>query len=303
MDFNLSVAPRVAEALAVGQPVVALESTIISHGLPWPQNLECALELEALLEAEDVVPATVAVLGGQPTVGLDRAALEHLAQGRAVAKASRRDLARVMAARQDGATTVAATMVLAARAGIPLFATGGIGGVHRGAAQSFDISADLTELARTPVAVVCAGAKSVLDLPRTLEVLETHGVPVVGYGTERFPAFYIRETELEIPRLDEPGEVARLIHHQRQLDLGGLVVTVPIPGEEALAAEVVEGWIQAALGEVAEAHIQGPAVTPYLLRRLDELSVGRVVRANLALVRNNVRVAAAIARSLATLEG
>ena len=298
MDFNLSVAPRVAEALAVGQPVVALESTIISHGLPWPQNLECALELEALLEAEDVVPATVAVLGGQPTVGLDRAALEHLAQGRAVAKASRRDLARVMAARQDGATTVAATMVLAARAGIPLFATGGIGGVHRGAAQSFDISADLTELARTPVAVVCAGAKSVLDLPRTLEVLETHGVPVVGYGTERFPAFYIRETELEIPRLDEPGEVARLIHHQRQLDLGGLVVTVPIPGEE-----VVEGWIQAALGEVAEAHIQGPAVTPYLLRRLDELSVGRVVRANLALVRNNVRVAAAIARSLATLEG
>ncbi len=293
--------PEVRDALAAGRPVVALESTVIAHGLPRPLNLDCARELEALVRANDATPATVAVLGGRLRIGLTDAELTHLATTDAVAKLSRRDLATVMAQGGDGATTVAATLICARLAGIGVFATGGIGGVHRGAEHSFDVSADLTELARSPVTVVCAGAKSILDLPKTLEVLETWGVPVLGYGCDRFPGFYVRDTGLGVDaRVDDPEAVARIVQARRTLGLdGGEVVAVPAPESAALDPEQMEAWIGIALAEAQAAAVHGKALTPYLLARLAELSDGQSLQANLALLRHNAAVASQLAKAIA----
>ncbi|MEZ5590929.1 MAG: pseudouridine-5'-phosphate glycosidase [Gammaproteobacteria bacterium] len=300
----LDYSSEVQTALQTGQAVVALESTIIAHGLPWPQNLQCAQRLEAIVRSHDAVPATIAVLGGRIKIGLSAAELDYLAQGqqqgKQIAKLSRRDLAIVLARQADGATTVAGTMLCAHLAGIRVFATGGIGGVHRGAEQSFDISADLSELGRTPVAVVCAGAKSILDLPKTLEVLETQGVPVIGYGTDEFPAFYQRSSGLPVDtRVDTPVQAADLIRRQHQLGLQtGLLITVPIPSTAAIADEQAEGWIEQALQDATAQGISGKASTPFLLARIVALSGGQSLQANLALVENNTRIAAQIAVAL-----
>lgn len=300
----LDYSGEVQTALQSGQAVVALESTIIAHGLPWPQNLQCAQRLEAIVRAHDAVPATIAVLGGRIKIGLSAAELDYLAQGqqqgKQIAKLSRRDLAIVLARQADGATTVAGTMLCAHLAGIRVFATGGIGGVHRGAEQSFDISADLSELGRTPVTVVCAGAKSILDLPKTLEVLETQGVPVIGYGTDEFPAFYQRSSGLPVDtRVDTPVQAADLIRRQHQLGLQtGLLITVPISSTAAIADEQAEAWIEQALQDATAQGISGKASTPFLLARIVALSGGQSLQANLALVENNTRVAAQIAVAL-----
>ncbi len=298
----LDIAPEVAAALGANRPVVALESTIISHGLPWPDNLAIAREVEAEVRRGGAVPATIAVLGGRIRIGLDDAALSRLARAPAgsVAKLSRADIAPALACGRDGATTVAATMILARRAGIDVFATGGIGGVHRGAEATFDISADLVELGRTDVTVVAAGAKAILDLPKTLEVLETEGVAVIGWRTGAFPAFWCRESGLEVPiRMDEAAEIAQAHLYRRALGIGGgQLVANPIPEEAALPRETVEAWIAAALAEARNKGIAGKAVTPFLLGRIAELSGGRSLEANRALVRNNARLAAEIAAAI-----
>lgn len=302
---GVNLHPEVADALARGAPVVALESTLVSHGMPWPRNLETARALEAEVRAQGAVPATVAVLAGRPTAGLAPAELERLARGgTAVTKASRRDLPLLMATGADGATTVAATMAIAARAGIRVFATGGIGGVHRGAPQSFDVSADLQELARTPVAVVCAGAKAILDLGLTLEYLETHGVPVIGHGTDTLPAFYSRDSDFPLPwRLDDPAAIARVMHARWQglADPGGLVVANPIPEAHAMPRDVAGRAIDRALADAEAEGVHGKAITPFLLRRVNELSGGQSLESNVALVMANARLAAAIARAYAAL--
>lgn len=301
-DRWLDTTPEVAAALAAGAPVVALESTIIAHGMPWPRNVETALAVEAEVRAHGAVPATVAVIGGRLKAGLGRDEIERLGRaGAAVPKVSRRDLAVRVARGDDGATTVAATMLIAARAGIRVFATGGIGGVHRGAAQTFDISADLSELARTPVAVVCAGAKSILDLGLTLEVLETHGVPVVGYGADTLPAFFTRDSGHALAlRLDAPGDVARLMRAQWGLGLpAGLVIANPIPEAHALPRAVAERATEQALAEAAAQGVAGKDVTPFLLARVNQLTGGDSLASNVALVLNNARVAAAIAAAYA----
>ncbi len=300
----LEVRPEVEEALAAGRPVVALESTVIAHGLPRPRNLETALQMEAAVRAEGAVPATVGVLAGRPVVGLCRSEIETLAGSDGVVKVSRRDLAAVVARGEHGATTVAASIWLAARADIRLLATGGIGGVHRGAEASLDLSADLTELGRTPVAVVCAGAKAVLDLPRTLEVLETLGVPLVGYGTSELPAFYARESGLSLEhRVDTPREAARLMAAQWSLGLdSGIVFACPPPSERALGRSEVEALVAEALERAAAEGIRGKALTPYLLQQLAELSGGRTLEANIALLEQNARIAARIAAAYAELE-
>ncbi|MBK9361553.1 MAG: pseudouridine-5'-phosphate glycosidase [Rubrivivax sp.] len=290
--------PEVAAALAVGAPVVALESTIIAHGMPWPHNLEAAQRVEAEVRRHGAVPATVAVLGGRLKAGLSAPQMEALARGGAsTPKASRRDLAALVARGADGATTVAATMIVAALAGIRVFATGGIGGVHRGAASSFDISADLLELAQTPVAVVCAGAKSILDLGLTLEVLETQGVPVVGYGTDTLPAFYVRDSGFSLQqRVDNPEDAARLLHAQWALGLkGGLVLANPIPREHEMPRARIDAAIELALAEGQAQGIHGKASTPFLLARLAALTGGDSLAANIALVLNNARLAAQVA--------
>ena len=295
----MHVKGEVAEALASGYPVVALESTLISHGLAYPANLEIARELEEIVRSEGSVPATVAILGGQPRIGLENADLERLASGSCIRKVSRRDIPVVIALGLDGATTVAATMYLARRAGIHVFATGGIGGVHRG--HPFDVSADLPELMRTPVVVVCAGAKSILDLPLTLEWLETHGVPVLGYGTDEFPAFFSRTSGLQVDaRVDTPMDVARVWMAKQEMGLGGgLLVAVPVPtGAEFVAAEA-ELAIEKALATASAQGIAGKDVTPFVLAQVARQTEGRSVQANLALLRNNARVAARIAVSLA----
>ncbi len=278
---------------------VALESTVISHGLPWPHNLSLARRLEQIIIEEGAVPRTIGIIAGRVRVGLSDEELEHLARARGVRKVSRRDLPVATAMGQDGATTVAATMYLAARAGIRVFATGGIGGVHRG--HPFDVSADLEELAQTPVCVVCAGAKAILDLPLTLEVLETKGVPVIGYQTDEFPAFYSRTSGLPVDqRVDTPEQVALLFRAQRELGLpGGMLVVVPVPREAELSQERVAPIIERALAEAEEREIQGKDLTPFLLARVAELSGGDALRANLALLENNARVAARIALALA----
>jgi pseudouridylate synthase len=300
MPRDLDLAPEVAAALAAGQAVVALESTILAHGMPYPQNLETACTIERDLRASGIVPATIAVVAGRLRVGLDDDALELLARGRNVAKASRRDLAALVASRAHGATTVAATMAIAAMAGIAIFATGGIGGVHRGAETTMDVSADLFELARTPVAVVCAGAKSILDIPKTLEYLESLGVPVVGYRSDDFPAFYTRASGRTVDkRCDTPGEVASLIAVQRRLGLGGILIANPIPLEYALDAHTIEREIAAAVRAADAKSIGGAALTPFLLKRLNEATAGKSLAANIALVRNNARVAGEIAAAYA----
>lgn len=296
--MQIDLHPEVAAALAAGEPVIALESTVIAHGLPRPQNLEAARRLEAIAREEGVVPATIAVIDGRVRVGLEAADLERLATTRDVMKVSRRDYAVAVARGRTGATTVAATMMAAHWAGVRVFATGGIGGVHRGSRN--DISADLPELARTPVVVVCAGAKAILDLAATLEWLETHGVPVVGYQTDELPAFYARGSGLELQvRADTPAEAAALARTQADLGLAaGLLVAVPPPMEHALASETMEAAIRAALAAAAADGIRGKALTPFLLSRVAESTGGRSIAANIALLENNVRVAAGIAAAL-----
>jgi pseudouridine-5'-phosphate glycosidase len=290
--------PDVAAALAGGRPVVALESTLVAHGMPWPHNLDTARRLEAEVRHHGAVPATIAVLGGRLKAGLTDDELQALARrGPSIPKASRRDLAALVARGGDGATTVAATMIVAALAGIRVFATGGIGGVHRGAETSFDISADLLELAQTPVAVVCAGAKSILDLGLTLEVLETHGVPVVGYGTDALPAFYVRDSGHRLEqRVDSPDEAARLLHAQWALGLkGGVVLANPIPAAHEMPRARIDAAIAQALAEAAAQGIRGKASTPFLLARVAALTGGDSLQANIALVLNNAALAARVA--------
>lgn len=297
--FQYELHPEVAQAQRDGQPVVALESTLITHGLPWPVNLETAREAEAAVRAAGAVPATIAVLDGQPTIGLDANQLEGLARNRDVLKASRRDLALAIVQGRTAATTVASTLYLAHRAGIRVFATGGIGGVHRGASQTWDISADLGDLARFPVAVVCAGAKSILDLPATLEWLETAGVPVLGFETDTFPAFYVRSSgERVLARLDEPRQIAALLQMHWQLDGAGVVVAQPIAADVALSDQEFAAAFTDAERQAAAAGIRGKEVTPYLLARIAEFTGGRSLPANRALIVANARLAARIAAGL-----
>lgn len=295
---SLEIRPPVADALRGSLAVVALESTLITHGLPYPDNLKTARQIEASVIEAGAVPATIAILAGKITVGLDAAELEYLAQATNVAKCSRRDIGPIVALGRDGATTVAGTMIVAAMAGIRVFATGGIGGVHRG--HPFDISADLAELERTSVTVVCAGPKSLLDLALTLEQLETRGVPVVGYGTDELPAFYSRSSGLRLEiRVDTPVQVAAIIRSRRELGLsGGELVTVPVPEADELPRGIAEEAITRATWLADEAHVSGAAVTPFILAKVAELTGGRSKRANIALLLNNARVAAQIARAL-----
>ncbi len=303
MDNVLVIREDVAAALQAGQPVVALESTVIAHGLPRPQNLETARAMEAAVREEGAIPATIAILDGCLVAGLSSDQLAAFSATDGITKVSRADLAAVLAARGTGATTVAATMLIAARAGIRVFATGGIGGVHRGAELSFDISADLPEIARTPVAVVCAGAKAILDLPRTLEVLETLGVPVAGYGTNKFPAFYVEDSGLPLQsRVDAPSEAARLMQLHWKLGLtSGIVFCNPPPSASALGKQEVDAWIAHALQSASAAGIRGKAVTPYLLDYLAKASGGKTLETNIALLVNNARVAAQIAKAYSSM--
>ena len=307
MSLNkyLDVAPEVAAALAAGRPVVALESTIISHGMPYPQNAETALNVEKLIREAGAVPATIAVIGGRLKAGLSPEEIDYLGKsGSGVAKASRRDLPVLVAKGMDGATTVTTTMIIAAMAGIRVFATGGIGGVHRGAETTMDISADLEELAETPVMVICAGAKSILDLGLTLEYLETKGVTVIGYGTDELPAFYTRKSGFGVDyRLDTPEELAKAFHVKRELGLrGGMLVTNPIPEAYSMDKAVIDKAIGTALAEAKENGVHGKAVTPFLLARVKDLTGGDSLASNIQLVYNNARLAAAAAAELAKLE-
>jgi pseudouridine-5'-phosphate glycosidase len=299
----LQIHPEVLDALNHHRPVVALESTLITHGLPFPVNLEVACGMEKAVRDIGAIPATIAVLKGRITVGLAQAELAYLARARDVRKCSRRDFPIVLAQRGDGATTVAGTMIVAHMAGIKVFATGGIGGVHRG--HPFDVSADLMELAQTPVAVVCAGAKAILDLPLTLEVLETHGVPVIGYQCSNFPAFYTRNSGLPLDvRCDTPEEVAAIIRARDQLGFHtGTLVATPIPEKDELPAQVAEEAIAQALKEAETRGVRGKEVTPFLLARVSELTHAESRTANVALLENNARVAAGIARALAESQG
>ncbi len=303
MDTTLFIREDVAGALHAGRPVVALESTVIAHGLPRPQNLETARAMEAAVLEEGALPATIAILDGRLVLGLSSEQLATFAVTDGIAKVSRADLAAAVAARQTGATTVAATMLIAARAGIRVFATGGIGGVHRGAELSFDVSADLPEIARTPVAIVCAGAKAILDLPRTLEFLETVGVPVAGYRTSQFPAFYVEDSGLRLQsRVDAPTEAAALMRIHWQMGLtSGIVFCNPPPSGSALQKQDVDAWIAQALQAAAAAGIRGKAVTPYLLDFLAKASQGQTLNTNIALLVNNARVAAQIAKAYSAL--
>jgi len=300
MNELIQLSPEVAAAKTEGRPVVALESTIIAHGMPWPQNVETARQVEAAVRAEGAEPATIVVLDGVIHAGLDDATLDAVGQAKGFLKLSRADLGYAVAAGKNGSTTVAATMIAADRAGIRVFATGGIGGVHRGAERTYDISADLQELARTPVCVICAGAKAILDLPKTLETLETLGVPVVGYGTDEFPAFWSRRSGLAAPmRLDTPKAVAALIKARRELSLdGGVLVGNPIPASDEIAAGEINPAIEAAIDEADALGISGKALTPFLLSKMLELTKGRSLTANIALVENNARLAAHIAAAL-----
>ena len=300
IPLPLIYAPEVSAARAAGLPIVALESTIITHGMPWPQNVETARLVEAELRGHGAVPATIAVMAGHIHIGLSDAQLDALGQARDVMKLSRADLAACLALGRSGATTVAATMICAQLAGISVFATGGIGGVHRGAEASFDISADLTELGQTPVTVVAAGAKAILDLPKTLEVLETLGVPVIAYGQDAFPAFWSRDSGLRAPlRMDNAAQIAASHLMSGTLGLrGGQLVANPIPPEAEIAPDLINPMIEAALRDAATMGIATKAVTPFLLQRIYELTGGQSLTANIALVLNNARLGAAIAREI-----
>ena len=302
MNQYLDISPEVEAALESGKPVVALESTIISHGMPYPKNVETALLVEKQVRDYGAVPATIAVIGGRLKAGLNSDEIEYLGKaGRNVAKASRRDLPALVARKADGATTVTTTMIIAHMAGINIFATGGIGGVHRGAEVTMDISADLEELAQTPVMVVCAGAKSILDLGLTLEYLETKGVPVIGYGTDELPAFYTRKSGFGVDyRVDSPSELADFFRAQRQLDYkGGMLVTNPIPEEYQMDKSVIDNAIEHALDECRELGIKGKETTPFLLAKVVELTGGDSLESNIKLVLNNAKVAALTACELA----
>lgn len=294
----LDVAPDVQHALSTGRAVVALESTIISHGMPYPQNVATAMQVEDEVRRHGAVPATIAIVNGRLKAGLSRDEIEQLGRaGHAVAKVSRRDIPFIVASKTSGATTVAATMVIAALAGIRVFATGGIGGVHRGAEQTFDISADLQELAHTPVAVVCAGAKSILDLRLTLEYLETQGVAVVGYQTDALPAFFTRDSAFKVDyRLDSPSDIAAVLKAKWAMGLkGGMVVANPIPAQFAMPRAVIDQAIEQALQEAQQQGIAGKESTPFLLARVCEITGGDSLASNIQLVLNNARLAAAIA--------
>jgi len=300
MHPDLDIAPEIAKALAERRAIVALESTIIAHGMSYPDNLRIAREIEAIIRKAGAIPATIAILNGRLKVGLTEAELQHLARSHEIAKASVRDLPVLVAAGGDGATTVASTMRIAAMAGLRIFATGGIGGVHRGAELSGDVSADLTELARSPVAVVSAGAKAILDLPRTLEMLETLSVPVIGYGCDEFPAFYSRSSGLRLTaRADTPGQLARMLAARWRLDGGGVLIANPIPTPDEIPAALIETQIRGAVSRAAADGVAGKDVTPYLLARLRDLTAGASQRANVALVLNNARIAAQTAVALA----
>lgn len=292
------VAPHVARALAENIPVVALESTVISHGLPYPDNITLAKDMEAMVSQNGAVPATIALIDGNITVGLNDELLERLATDKSLAKISTRDLSSVISKGQSGGTTVAASIFVAHAAGIKVFATGGIGGVHRD--SSFDISMDLLQLAQTPIIVICAGAKAILDLPATLEYLETHGVPVIGFRTSEFPAFYSRHSGLPTSASAEtPNDVALLASTHYGLGLrSALLVALPIPEQDEIPSEEIQGVIEKALRDAKEAGIRGQQVTPYLLSRVSELSDQNSLRANLALLKNNARIAAQIACAL-----
>ena len=301
MNPYLDLSPEVAAALAAGKPVVALESTIISHGMPYPQNVETALRVEATIRENGAVPATIAVIGGRLKAGLTAEQIEYLGKkGREVTKASRRDLPVLVARKADGATTVTTTMIIAAMAGIKVFATGGIGGVHRGAETTMDISADLEELARTPVMVICAGAKSILDLGLTLEYLETKGVPVIGYGTEELPAFYTRRSGFKVDyRLDTPEELAAAFRAKLEMGLGGgMLVTNPIPEEYSMDPGRINAAIDQAIAECNEKGIKGKDTTPFLLARIKDITGGDSLASNIQLVLNNARLAARTAALL-----
>ncbi len=305
MNKYLDVAPEVAAAIAAGRPVVALESTIISHGMPYPQNVETALAVEKIIRDNGAVPATIAIIGGRLKAGLTESEIDYLGKtGTAVAKASRRDLPVLVAKKMDGATTVTTTMMIAAMAGIRIFATGGIGGVHRGAEVTMDISADLEELAETPVMVICAGAKSILDLGLTLEYLETKGVTVIGYGTEELPAFYTRKSGFKVDyRLDTPEELAEAFHVKRELNLrGGMLVTNPIPERWSMDPAVINAAIDEAIREANEQGIHGKATTPFLLAKIKDLTEGSSLDSNIHLVYNNAELAAKTAAALCKLE-
>lgn len=293
----LDVKKEIADAIKEGKPVVALESTIISHGMPYPQNVAMAKHCEEIIRENGAVPATIAIIDGKIKVGLSEEELELLATSKNVAKVSRRDMAKVIAKKEMGATTVASTMICAKMAGIKFFVTGGIGGVHRGYEETMDVSADLEELAQTEVNVVCAGAKSILDLPRTLEYLETKGVPVVGYGTDYLPQFFTAESEYKLNlRLDTPEDIAEMIKTKEDLDLGGAVLIVnPIPSEDSMDKKYIDGLIDEAIAQANRDGISGKDVTPYLLAKIVEESEGKSLKANIALVYNNAKLGAKIA--------
>ena len=300
----LDVKQEVAEAVAAGKPVVALESTIISHGMPYPQNVETAMQVESIIRDAGAVPATIAIIGGRLKAGLTPEEIEYFGKkGTAIAKASRRDLAVLCARGEDGATTVTTTMMIAHMAGIKGFATGGIGGVHRGAEKTMDISADLEELAHTPVVVVCAGAKAILDLALTLEYLETHGVPVIGYGTDELPAFYSRYSGLHVDyRMDTPEEIAAAMRVQQKLGMsGGMLVTNPIPEEYSMDPKVINRAIDQALAEMDSLGIHGKECTPFLLAKVKDLTGGDSLESNIRLVYNNAALAAQIAAAASKL--
>ena len=294
---HLDVNPEVVKALEEGRPVVALESTIIAHGMPYPKNVETALAVEEVIRANGAVPATIGILSGRIKIGLTKEEIEYMAHAENVLKVSRRDLPLAISKKMDGATTVAGTMIAAHMAGIKLFVTGGIGGVHRGAGESFDISADLEELKMTDVTVVCAGAKAILDIPATMEYLETAGVPVIAYGTDEIPAFYSRKSGVSaICRLDSPEEIGALISMKEELGLkGGVLVTCPIPEKDEIPAEEINVVIDKAIEEAEEKGIKGKESTPFLLSKVKDLTEGRSLEANIKLVLNNAGIGARIA--------
>ena len=304
MNKYLDVNPEVAAAIAAGKPVVALESTIISHGMPYPQNVETALNVEKIIRDNGAVPATIAIIGGRLKAGLTAEEIEYFGKkGHAITKASRRDLAVLCARGEDGATTVTTTMMIAHMAGIKIFATGGIGGVHRGAETTMDISADLEELGQTPVMVVCAGAKSILDLGLTLEYLETKGVPVIGYGTKELPAFYTRQSGFGVDyQMDTPEELAAALKASHEMNMkGGMLVTNPIPEEYAMPLDTINAAIDQAIAESVEKGIHGKESTPFLLARVAELTGGDSLASNIRLVYNNAKLAAQTAAAYCKL--
>ena len=302
MKSALRISEDVAKGLKRKAAIVALESTIISHGMPYPQNVETARALERIIREHGAIPATIAVMGGRIRVGLDDTQLDYLASGKEIRKISSADLAHAVACEIEGATTVAATMICAHLAGIAVFATGGIGGVHRGAQTTMDVSADLTELSRTPVTVVCGGAKALLDIPKTLEALETLGIPVVCYGTDQFPAFWSRTSGLDAPlRLDSVDEIARLVRTQRRLGLpGGTLVANPVPADAAIPYDEMASHIESAMVEAGRAGVRGKSMTPVLLEHIGARTGGRSLEANIELVKSNARLASRLALALAS---